>query len=143
MYILAVDPGTHMGWAEFEDTRFPKAFGTVHGEEDIWQFIHCQKGLFDALIVEDYKVRPMGQKGFNHAWNNVFPAQVIGAWKFWASAFHIPVVLQQPSIKAIGAKMAFNRDYKKRSDNHEEDAIIHGVYFLQTVVERGLWKCDS
>lgn len=135
MRMIALDPGTHCGYAIFEN-EFPVEFGTLHGEEEIYHWLKQQVAV-DLFVVEDYKIRPVGQKGFNHSWSNVFPAQVIGAIKFHATTYGIPVVLQQPSIKAMGSKMAFNEEYKKRGDNHDKDAVIHGVYYLRVRKNQG------
>lgn len=125
--ILAIDPGTHCGYARFID-GIVKDFGTLHKEEEIWPWIGKQRP--DIWVVEDYLIRSAKHGGFDHEFQSVFPAQVIGAIKFFAFNTGVPVVLQQPSIKNAASHILTGKPYKKQSNRHWWDAHLHGGYFI-------------
>src|ERR1044071_598816 len=118
--ILAIDPGKHMGYARFINGIYDD-FGTIHGDEEIWVWIGKQRP--NLWVVEDYKIRDESHKGFDHLWQSVFPAQVIGAIKFFAYNTGVEVVLQQPSIKSAAHAMMFGKPYEKKQNKHHLDAI--------------------
>lgn len=126
--ILAIDPGTHCGWARFVD-GIMKEFGTCHREEEIWPWIAHQRP--NLWVVEDYKIRDEKHGGFDHQFASVFPAQVIGAVKFFAYNTNTPVILQQPSIKNAACPMITGKPYKKQSNKHHWDSFLHGAYYIK------------
>lgn len=127
--ILAIDPGKHTGWARFVD-GINTEFGVLHDEAEIWPWLAVQ--VPNIFVVEDYKIRDETQGGFNHQFQSVFPAQVIGAIRFYAFVRGIPVVLQQPTIKRVASGMLTGKPYKKQSNRHWWDAHLHGGYFIKT-----------
>lgn len=141
MRIHSWDPGKSTGWAILDDGVL-QAQGTVVGEEALMRYlIELERELFpaDIWVIEDYKIRmDPTVKGYNHAWSQVFPAQVIGMLKLKAYEFEIPTILQQPSIKAMANQMVFGEKYKKSGakDAHSKDAVLHGLFYYRTVVQR-------
>ena len=126
--ILAIDPGKHTGYALFID-GIMKEFGTLHDEAEIYPWLIKQTpGLF---VVEDYKIRDERHGGFDHTFQSVFPAQVIGAVRFYALIRAIPVVMQQPMIKNAACPMLTGKPYKKQSNKHHWDAFLHGGYYIK------------
>jgi hypothetical protein len=126
--ILAIDPGKHCGWARFID-GIMKEFGTLHDEAEIYPWLITQHP--QLFVVEDYKIRDETHGGFNHQWQSVFPAQVIGAVRFYACIRQIPVVMQQASIKRAAAPMVYGKPYEKKANRHHHDAWLHGAYFIK------------
>jgi len=126
--ILAIDPGKHCGYARFVN-GLQVEVGTLHDEEQIWPWLIKQNpGLF---VVEDYKIRDERHKGFDHSFQSVFPAQVIGAIKFYAAIRGIPICLQQPTIKSAASAMVTKQPYQKRANKHYWDAFLHGAYYIK------------
>lgn len=126
--ILAIDPGTHCGFARFTDGIMTEV-GTLHGEEEIYPWLIKQAP--NLFVVEDYKIRDEGHGGFDHQWQSVFPAQVIGAVRFYACIRKIPIVMQQPNIKNAASPMITGKPYKKQSNRHYFDAFLHGSYWVK------------
>jgi hypothetical protein len=126
--ILAIDPGKHTGWARFTNGIMTE-FGTVHGEEEIWPWLVKQTP--SCFVVEDYKIRDEQHGGFDHQFQSVFPAQVIGAAKFYAAIRGIPCYIQQPTIKSAASGLVLGKPYKKQSNKHHFDAYLHGAYFIK------------
>jgi len=127
--ILAIDPGKHCGWARFID-GIMKEFGTVHDEQEIYPWLIRQQP--DLFVVESYFIRDEKHGGFDHQFQSVFPAQVIGAVRFYALIRGIPVVMQQPSIKNAACPMLTGKPYKKQQNKHHWDAFLHGGYYIKT-----------
>lgn len=126
--ILAIDPGKATGWARFID-GIMKEFGTLHDEAEIYTWLIAQHP--NLFIVEDYKIRDENHGGFNHQWQSVFPAQVIGAVRFYALIRGIPVVMQQATIKRAAAPMVYGKPYEKKANRHHLDAFLHGAYYIK------------
>lgn len=137
--MISIDPGKNMGFCIFPDIDSSPTytdFGSVYGEEEIWKWLGRNRA--DLWVVEDYLIRDERHGGFDHQWQSVFPAQVIGAIKFWAYNTGAVVVLQQPSIKNAASRMIFRKPYVKSSSKkqHALDAVLHGCYYLKTKVTR-------
>lgn len=126
--ILAIDPGKHCGWARFID-GIMKEFGTLHDEGEIYPWLILQKP--NLFVVEDYKIRDEEHGGFDHIFQSVFPAQVIGAVRFYALIRQIPIVMQQASIKSAACPMLTGKPYKKQGNKHHWDAFLHGGYYIK------------
>lgn len=122
----AVDPGGTTGWADFEDDT-PVRGGEVSREE-VTEFIVARSP--DLWVVESYIIRPAALTGgYQHTWNKGEALQIIGMIKAMAQLKGIPVIMQQPSIKPMAAKMA-GLPYKKgKKGTHMFDAMLHGTYY--------------
>jgi hypothetical protein len=126
--IIALDPGKHTGFAKFVDGIMTE-FGVLHDEAEIYPWLVKQTP--NLFVVEDYKIRDENHGGFDHQWQSVFPAQVIGAVRFYALIRGIPVVMQQATIKRAAAPMCSGKPYKKQANKHHYDAWLHGAYFIK------------
>lgn len=137
MKLLAIDPGLHLGWALFENGH-STGLGTVEGAIAIYNWIAQQTP--SVFIIEDYKIRPAKvNRGWDHRWDSIFPAKVIGAIEFHANAYNIPVILQQPAIKPVAARRAGLIDYDTKAKGkgvHQLDAYLHGMYYLHVTLKR-------
>jgi len=127
MHIIGVDPGKNCGWATFRD-GINEGVGVAVGDEEIWDFI--DSSYPDVWVVEDYKIRSQRHGGFDHEFQSVFPAQVIGAIKYKAAVHKELVVLQQPTIKRPAMGMLAGKAYQKKANNHALDAYLHAVYYI-------------
>jgi hypothetical protein len=139
MQMISVDPGKNFGYAIFPDITKSDVYsyaGVLYGEDQIWSWIAKQRpGLW---VVEDYRIRDEKHKGFDHIWQSVFPAQVIGAIKFFAYNTGATVILQQAAIKPAASKRVFGKPYIKsnKKSQHQLDAVLHGLYYLKTKGEK-------
>jgi hypothetical protein len=129
--LIAFDPGTHCGWAIFEG-EVSTNFGTVDYPEELMKFLLALPKDIDAVVIEDYKVRDERHGGFDHLFQNVTPAKVIGVIEFYAFIRQIPFFLQQPQIKYSASPMILGKPYKKQGNKHHFDAFLHGMYFIKT-----------
>jgi len=117
---LALDPGWHTGWALFDANGEKIQSGLFLGIDMFEDFLdHLGPS---HIIYEDYIHRPWTPQGGSkhHA------AQVIGACKAWAKRNGCKTTEQPNTVKPIAYKWA---GLKKKS--HENDAIAHGIYYLQ------------
>jgi hypothetical protein len=126
--ILAIDPGKHCGFARFID-GIQVEVGVLHDEGEIYPWLIKQTP--SLFVLEDYKIRDEKHGGYDHIFQSVFPAQVIGAFRFYALIRNIPVVMQQASIKNAAAPMILQKPYKKQANRHYFDAFLHGMYFIK------------
>lgn len=133
MRIIGIDPGKNCGWCLLED-GIQLGLGVAVGEEEIWSFLNETKA--DIWVVEDYKIRSAKHGGFDHEFQSVFPAQVIGAIKFHAATSGAQVVLQQPTIKRPAMAMLSGKVYQKKSNQHALDAFLHAYYYLMQGAKR-------
>ncbi|SRR5260221_3886453 len=127
--ILAIDPGKHCGFARFIN-GLQVEMGTLHDEAEIYPWLIKQTP--QLFVVEDYKIRDEKHGGFDHIFQSVFPAQVIGAIRFYALIRQIPVVMQQTQIKYAASPLLFGKPYEKKQNKHHIDAMLHGAYFIKT-----------
>jgi hypothetical protein len=133
--IIGVDPGSHCGWAKFEDGH-NIGLGVLNGPDEIFDWISEQQPT--VWVCEDYKIRPpSGPTRWSHQWSSVFPIKVIGAIEYHGRTHGIPVVLQQPSIKRVAAGRSglINYDTKKRGA-HAMDAYLHASYYLNVTCRK-------
>lgn len=92
----------------------------------------------DVWVVEDYKIRSARHGGFDHEFQSVFPAQVIGAIKFKAAMYNNKIVLQQPTIKRPAMAMLAGKVYQKKGNQHAIDAYLHAYYYLMQETKKKL-----
>jgi hypothetical protein len=142
--ILAIDPGKHVGWSIIDSDCSPKVieFGTTTGDSNWFQLLDAGKfNDVDQVVMEDYKIRPSDlQKGWGHEWNNGPALQIIGAVKFWAYEYSIPVHMQQPSILPSAAGLTGIPYEKGKKKVHHMMAMLHGLYWL---VKQGICKAPE
>lgn len=146
---VSVDPGESCGYAVWSaDTRV--AAGTV----DLWDFVfalgagllvdgvgadlHVDWGLVDRLsgwellVLEDWTLYPWKSQAMS--WDPQDTVRGIGALQFIARALGRPYTLQPAAIKdaakAATAETLFDRPLHE--NRHQNDATMHGVYYLAT-----------
>lgn len=134
--IMAFDPGLHCGWATFLDGEFVRS-GIIEGREKdesiLWKaLVQLLNKKVNIYVVEDYKIRPANQYGWQQTWESPFALQVIGAIKTIATATGAEFYLQQPAILPVAAAKAGMKNWTKKKSTHSTDAFLHGMYFLQT-----------
>lgn len=81
------------------------------------------------VVIEDFIKRP--DKG-NNDWLELPVPKQIGAAQYRAYQLGWRSILQQPSNKPIGYKLAELVYTKGKAGTHTSDAIAHAVYFLRT-----------
>lgn len=122
----AIDPGKFIGWARFEN-HMPVTVGVLEFGDSFYDWLAEEKP--DLFVVENYLVRPAAaQKGYAHQWNKGEALQVIGAVKYHAHHYGIPLVLQQASIQPHAAKRS-GIPYKKGRSNDINSAVLHGTHW--------------
>lgn len=129
MRIIGIDPGTHCGWAIFQDGA-NESLGVLNGDAEIWEFIAGNEP--DIWVVENYKLRPYGTGGmkYTHAWSELFTVRVIGAIQYKAFISKQQFVVQEPTIKRPAMAMLSGKVYQKKSNQHALDAYLHAYYFM-------------
>jgi hypothetical protein len=136
--ILAVDPGESNGWCLLDLNEDRTVHLVTFGTEKKLVFYRKLREWMqtdyelDAVIAEDFKVRPINAKTGSFDWNRMPAPQVLGVLEFFAQSMTIPFVLQQPSIKPVGYGF-LGKPYVKGAKNaHHLDALAHGMYYLVT-----------
>lgn len=154
MKYISFDPGETTGWASFdEEGRLHKA-GYSKGLDQFYDWLDSHStfegcGDLNTVIIEEFRLYPW--KSDAQKWSQFKTVEVIGAIKFWARSIsmkmfpiwniqhQIQVVEQPANIKAIGYKWAMCSPLPKSNPrNHELDAYVHGVYYLQNKAIRKL-----
>jgi hypothetical protein len=142
---MTVDPGEATGVSLWEDDKLIDAY-TI----PLWEFIHMLgyvlmservdadseygsnsdwQGI-ETLVVEDWALYPWKLKSL--AWDKCRTARGIGALEYICDINHINFILQPAAIKktavAGGAEDLFY--HPLHENRHQNDAIMHGVYYL-------------
>jgi hypothetical protein len=126
---LAIDPGHTTGVAWFKengDLDNADEFTMEKVNDFLDQQITNQIGL---IICEDFRLYPW--KSSQQSWSRLETVRIIGAIDYRAHQCGIPIVYQDPAIKAIAYKWAGKTPAKNHSESHVLDAYVHGVYYLQ------------
>lgn len=127
-YYLAVDPGVTIGWATFDQN----GSGLTMGQASIPQFYEMLRNCkSQVIIVEDYRKNPEHFMRKEHAWSRLETVRVIGAIEFYCFLTGKQCVEQPNTIKPIAYMWAGMKPSKNHKISHEQDAYVHGVYYLQ------------
>jgi hypothetical protein len=155
--LLAIDPGETVGWAIFD----PKTNAKLDGGQDDWpEFLRklaagLEIGLLSytrachgcspfegvtEIVQEEFQIYPpdVGD-GPPPYWDHVIVARVIGAVQILAELADVPVAYQGADIKFDALRAAAAEDFSRPlyENRHENDATMHGTYFLaRRVAER-------
>lgn len=148
MTLLAIDPGETVGWALFDPKTNAKLEG---GQTDFGQFprdvaaglrvhhAHSDPGAsgpfagVTEIVIEDFVIYPPDvSSGPPPAWDPVITARVIGAIAAFAELAHVPVHYQGANIKSDALRASAEVDFSRPlyENRHENDATMHGTYFL-------------
>lgn len=124
-YYLALDPGGSTGWCTFDTNGDLITMGTCKTRQQIYDLLKRIKP--STIIMEDWISRDKTPFGGDR----METIRVIGAIEFYCHIRQIPLHEQPNTIKPIGYMWAGIPKAKAKSDSHERDAYIHGVFFLQ------------
>lgn len=130
--ILAIDPGNSTGLARLDTEKEPVItwVATAKPREKLWDMLATRYDV-DVVVIEDYINRPSSAKGFDHTWDKGATHRVIGSIEHWAWEYGLPVVFQQPTIKApTAAQLGLGQYSKLKPPLHQIDAIIHGYKYI-------------
>lgn len=139
--MLTIDPGEDSGWSCWD--RKTHAL-LVAGTTRLWDLIDdIERGLLhnegvfkdvDLVVCEDWALYEWEVR--NLAWDKCRTARGIGAITLLCRQSGTVFRLQGAKIKnyavAAGAEEYFYRPLKE--NRHQNDAIMHGVYYIQKVV---------
>lgn len=124
MYV-AFDPGgKYTGWATFEKDGTDKSTGVIEGKQSVYHLLKYIGMEATKFIIEEFTLYPW--KSEEQKWSQFGEVRVIGALEYFAYANNIPVVYQKATIKDIGYMWAGLKNRHK----HDEDAYVHGLYYL-------------
>lgn len=138
MRVHVFDPGTTTGYAfwDTEVSELPVAFGEF-SKEQLFEHLNTMNGDPDFFVYENYRVRiNPKQKGFNHAFEEVPAARIIGAVELTAHRLKAKIVKQETSALKVGCGYGGIPVPKGHIKDHLS-AMAHGFYFL---VKRGVIK---
>lgn len=121
--LLAFDPGgENIGVAVFEAGNCVEQ-RVIKGRKDFYAWLIDQP-VPDVVVVEDFKIFPhMSQKLI---FNGLQVVRCIGAIEKYCYDNDVPMIEQMSSIKTTGYMWAGLKNRHK----HEEDAYVHGLYYL-------------
>lgn len=127
-YYLAVDPGTHTGWAIWNEEGECIDCGTTHSDEAL----HNKLSEFTTIkkvIIEDYTL--WFHKARKQAGSKMPAPKAIGIVETFARNWEADIIKQGSDIKPIAEKWT-GRSTKgiPKSQTHVLDALNHGDYFL-------------
>lgn len=140
MYALGLDPGGTSGfaWVRLKDDKLVLINAGMVSENgyfdwlDSWTdySLQLEKDPDERIFVaiEDFIKRP--DKG-NNDWLELPVPKQIGAAQYRAYQLGWRCVLQQPSNKAVGYRLANLTYVKGKAGQHTSDAIAHAAYFLR------------
>lgn len=139
MRIWVFDPGNTTGYAQWntEKSNLPILFGEGPKKEvfDLLSNIGASIPKPDYLVFENYRIRiDPKAKGFNHRFDTVPAARIIGAIELRAHQIGIEIVSQESSALKVGAGYGGIPVPKGHIKDHLS-AMAHGFYFL---VKRGV-----
>lgn len=119
---MAIDPGGTCGWATFDPKGQPLAFGEAKRGSEFFDVLRDNDVAY--YVVENYRIRPHKISGFSHEWDEALTARDIGAVELWAYLTERKIILQEPAIKPMAAKM-FGLP---NNASHQMNAMLHGVW---------------
>lgn len=127
-YFLAIDPGLTVGWATFDEAGNGITMGQVRMEQFYDMLVGCKS---QVIIMEDYMKNPQHFKHVERDWSKLETVRVIGAVEFYCKLTGKQLVEQPNTIKPIAYMWAGLQPSKNHKISHEQDAYVHGVYYLQ------------
>lgn len=150
--IIAVDPGDlHQGVAVGQ--RDPKKGWrcSVAFETRAWQLLlflstAAASGNLDAVVYERFVLEPSRAPMLTGT--DMETSQVIGAIKYQAGLYGVPIVGQTNKIKTPTKSVLRARNIKSRAKRlkvggHAADAELHLYHYLLRTLEQSLWEADE
>ena len=130
MKVLAMDPGGTTGWALIDDNILTHAGEVKDTEFYEWLRELSPVGI-DALVIEDYKIRPEQLVGkYQHTWSSGQTLRFIGALVYWGVQHGVVTALQLPAIKPVASGLTGLPYVKGKRNQHSIDAALHGFFYL-------------
>ncbi len=146
--ILGIDPGKTTGAClikpDFETKKWEMLiadnirYGDFHKWLAAWNEMDSPWQV-GAVALENFILRPAAKQGVKYnripweqMWLRLETSELIGAVKFRCSQLKIPCVMQEPSIKPVGYKLA-GLEYVKgehKLHTHMKDSTAHAVYLM-------------
>ena len=123
MKLLSIDPGESIGWALFEDAKLADCGIEKYDTRSVWPKHFDLLSTSDVVVYERYFISRVMQ--------DTTTAEVIGALKYMCSLYHIPIIVQEPTVLHF-IKSRFFLGKKLKYGSHKLSAISHGMYFLHT-----------
>jgi len=137
MMYLAFDPGATTGWAEFDVNGKIVDHGQIKdGVEGVTGFIMAYDKPIHTIIIESYMVRPDDHSVKANVGSKLETVQVIGVLRGWAYSKKAQIIMQQPQVKKIAELQAGFKVKGAHKDSHWQDAVLHGVYYLNKIGKR-------
>ncbi len=123
---LSIDTGEYNGVCGYEEKAYIK-FAEVISLSDLSVFLRCFKTL-KKCIHESFFLFP--HKAKEQIYSNMPAVRAIGRIEDWAQTEKIPLVAQQPSVKATGYKWLGKKPPTKSSNKNDTmDAHVHFIYW--------------
>ena len=133
MRVIGFDPGemTGIGILEIdENKRLVLKHSSTLPRTDLYMKLPRLIEGCDAVIIEDFKVRPNNARKGSFDWSHLVPVQVIGAIHYASMHAGIPSHFQQPNLKPVGYSF-LGKPYVRGAKNvHHLDALAHAAYYL-------------
>lgn len=136
MLIVAIDPGPHIGWAQYDDAKDKYSVYMYHNiPEMVYQQIFRLKP--DVLVIEKFTIVP----GARVSKDGVETIVIYGGCRAAAALCGAKITTQYPSEMAIPyvlrAKAMLKELGVPHPTEHHADALTHLLAY-QSKVERGL-----
>lgn len=128
MTYLALDPGKTTGYAIFNSSGEVQIIG-IKSIEEVSEWLEGLSDDITTCIYEGYRVFPH----ISHKYSEVDTIKVIGMIVSWGTRRKIKMVKQFSHQKIDGYKLLGIKPPKKKRDEHQYDAVAHGVLYLVKV----------
>lgn len=126
--ILGIDPGGTTGFGLVHAPGVIQEIGEVEKEEFLSWVNSWTDDLFDAVACEDFIARPKLTDG---RWTELPVAKQIGAIQLRCFQLGKPCIMQQPSIKPVGYKLAKIKYTPGKRGLHIYDGVAHAFHLLR------------
>lgn len=134
---LSFDPGEVTGWAEFDAHGEINDTGQIEGGvQGITGFLMELDRPVHTVIIESYMVRPDNHSVKANVGSKMETVQVIGVIRGWAFTKKATIIMQPPAIKKIAEAMAGFEVKGDHKNTHWQDAVLHGIYYLNKIGKR-------
>lgn len=133
MRVIGFDPGemTGIGILEVGDDKIMRLkHSDTLARTDLYMKLPRLIQGCDAVVIEDFKVRPNNARKGSFDWSHLIPVQVIGAIHYQSMHSEIPSHFQQPNLKPMGYAYLGKRYVKGQRNVHHLDALAHAAYYL-------------
>jgi len=163
VHLIAIDPSGNFlskegkgttGWASFDSDGSLMNYGDVRAKEydtteNYWGAIisKIMAAHPKIIVCESYQLQP--GKAMAQSWSDLETPQLIGAIRHIAWSKNVKFIFQPPSIKPrfadhilVRMGIAETKNNKifmvqgMRSNDHQRDAIRHGLYYFKYGVKK-------